>query len=396
MMTMNELTSQQNAKIERCVLRLKQQGRSKDSAFAICTASVTRGESLEDLVKRLKEGENGMKAESFNESLEFSIQEDSINKEKRTVRVCALAACLSKNNRYYSPKIVEGASGTLKGKSSFADHDYRDTEHLIGKIVGESYKNGRLYADIKISKAKGLSGQMWEKINDGTVDAVSIAASGKAVPKKMKGQIVAEVVELDIKSVDFVPEGGIKSAKVVQVFEDIKDIPEISEVKEKVIENVEQLRTEYPDLVVLVEEPWKTKVEDAKTKTKKAEDELADIKIADFKEAEISKIDTTDKVKEILREKVSGKTEKEIKDSIKKEFSFIESVSEALDGEAKIKGIKSADKGKKKEDKTKWTSKIIQEDERISDNLKGEAINLLWTKGSKVMVEYLKKCGVEL
>lgn len=343
----------------------------------------------------MEEGER-MKVELFNENLSFEIEEGSVNEKKRTVRVCALAACLSRNNRYYSHKIVESVFGTLKGKASFADHDERDTNHMIGKIMGESFENGKLYADIKISEARGTAGQTWTKIKEGIIDSVSIAANGKAIPKKMKGQIVAEVTELDVKSVDFVPEGGIKAARVLKVFENINEEPKLSEVKEKMIENVEQLRTEYPDLVTLVEEPWKTKVEEAGTKTKKAEDELADIKIADFKESEISKIDTTDKVKDILRKKVSGKTEGEIKDSIKKEFSFIESVSDALDGEAKIKGIKSADKGKKKEDEVKWTSKVIREDERISDNLKGEAVNLLWTKGSKVMVEYLKKCGVEL
>jgi len=114
--------------------------------------------SPEDLKNIYTEEVNDM---DFKESLVFSFKEGSINEEKQTVRVCALATCVSKNGRFYSPKIVESASGTLIGKKSFADHDTRDTKNLIGRIMSEEYQDGKLYADIKISRASGIAKQTW-------------------------------------------------------------------------------------------------------------------------------------------------------------------------------------------------------------------------------------------
>ncbi len=344
--------------------------------------------------KREKKNKQKIESLKFNERWRFNIIEGSADDEKRTVKVCALAPCISRNDRYYSPGIVESASGTLKGKKSFADHDARDTTHLIGKIVGESYEDGKLYADIKIGK-KGLAGQMWEKIKDGIIDSVSIAADGKAKPVEMEGRTVAEVTELDIRSVDFVPEGGVIDAKVMQVFENVEDIPKTKEVKKKMIENLKQLKEEYPDLVKEAEETLKVDLDNAKTKITDTEKKLSDIKMASIKESEIGKLETTDEVKKMLKERVSGKTEDEVKSSVDKEFKYIKSVLEASKGEAKIKGVKE-DKKDEKKSEFKWTSGEISKHDSIPENLKKEAIGILHYKGSKVMTEWLKEQGVEL
>ncbi len=335
--------------------------------------------------------------ESFKENLSFNILEKTIDEEKRTVRVCALAPCISKNGRYYSPKIVESVSGTLKNKKSFADHDFRDTEHLIGRIVKESYENGKLYADIKIGK-RGMAGDIWAKIQDGIVDAVSIAANGKAKTVEMDGKEVAEVTELKIHSVDFVPEGGITDAKVVQVFEKLEDIPKTKEVKKKMIENVKQLREEYPDLVAEIEEAKVKETKEATDKVTKLEKELTDIKMAGIIESEIEKLETTKEVKAILKEKVTGKTEEEVKASVKTHFDFMKSVVNAAEGEATIEGVVDSENTNKKEknkDAT-WTAESIRDHTSIPSELKKDAINVLHYKGSKVLVEYLERHEVKL
>lgn len=354
------------------------------------------GKSFQGEVKTKKKESKGGDIMKFKENLSFNIQEDTFNEEKRTVRVCALATCISRNNRYYSPKIVESVSGTLKGKQSFADHDERDTKNLIGRIINEEHIDGKLFADIKISKAKGTASETFEKIKDGIIDSVSIAASGEAKEVEMNGKKVAEVTKLNVKSVDFVTEGGVDDARVLQVFENIKEIPETTEVKDMTIENVKQLREEYSDLVAEVEESLKDEVEELTKRADKAEKELADLKLGSIKEEEISKLETTDKVKDVLRDRVNGNTEEELKKSIKDEFTYIQSVGTALEKEAKIKGVKETKANENKEEEIVWTQEAIDEHADIPDNLKKDAKRLLLYQGSKAMLEFLKERRINL
>ena len=354
------------------------------------------------MIKKLNEGGDKMKKEKnkmvkFTESLNFAIQEGTINEEKHTIRVCALAPCVSKNNRYYSPSVVEGASGTLVGKKCFADHDVRDTKNLIGKIVSESYENGKLYADIKLSKAKGIARETWDKITDGTITDVSIAANGDERRMKLGDRIVSEVMNLDIRSVDFVPEGGVAEAKVQQVFENIKDIPEISEVKEEMIENLEQLTEKYPDLVAEAVAKKDTEIAALSKKVEETEMKLVEKELAEFKKTEIDKLEVNEKVKEIISEKVTGKNEEEISANIKVEFESIKKYEEAFKLKAKVKGIPEVKKEEPKEEVAKpWTKDRIMEEAKIPETLKVQACERLVLEGSESMLTWLKGRKIEL
>lgn len=335
---------------------------------------------------------------AFTESLNFSIQEGAIDEEKHTIRVCALAPCVSKNNRYYSPKVVESASGTLVGKKCFADHDVRDTKNLIGKIIGESYENGKLYADIKLSKAKGVARETWDKISDGTITDVSIAANGTEKRVKLGDKIVSEVSNLDIRSVDFVPEGGVAEAKVQQVFENIKDIPQISEVKEEMtIENLTQLMEQYPDLVAEAVAEKDKEIATLKSEKEAAEFKLVEKELAEFKASEIAKLEVNDKVKAIIGEKVSGKTNEEISASIAKELVDIKKYEEAFEKVAKVKGVAETKKEEKKDDTPKiWNKERIMAEAKIPEKLKVEACEMLILEGSEKMIAWLKDKKIEL
>lgn len=338
------------------------------------------------------------KMQKFTENLVFSFKEGSIDEEKRTVKVCALATCVSKNGRFYSPKVVEGASGSLVGKKSFADHDTRDTKNLIGRIVSEEYRDGKLYADIKISRASGIAKQTWEKLTDGTLTDVSIAADGQTKRVKLGDRVVDEVVSLDIKSVDFVTEGGVQDAKVLHVYENIKDIPEISEVKEEMkIENVEQLRVEYASLVEAIEKSLKDEIATITKAKEDAEFKLIEKEMAEFRESEISKLDTTDKVKDILRKKVAGKTKEEITASIASEFEFIKMIEGALKKDNPVEGIPAAEiKKEEKQEIKSWSSSRIMSESKIPENLKLRCTEMLTLEGSAKMLEFLKSSGIEL
>ena len=385
-------TPEQDKKIERCVTGLMGKGKEKGSAIAICKSSIMKGESVEDVLKKEEVKDMG----SFKESLTFSFKEGSIDEASRTVRVCALAPCVSGNGRYYSPKMVESVAGSLMGKKSFADHDDRDTKNLIGRIVKEEYQNGKMYADIKISKASGVAKQTWEKIQDGTITDVSIAADGKTKRVKLGEQIVDEVTELCIHSVDFVTEGGVKDAKVMHVYEDVKDIPEISEVKEMEIKTLEELRASYAKLVEEIETPLKAEIATLKTAKETAEFKLVERDLAEYKEVEIKKLDTTDKVKDILRSRVSGKTNEEITTKLVEEFTFIKSVSEATKVEAKIKGVAETKEKKEEKKVVVFDSKFIKESTVIPENLKGRTIEILWNDGEVKAKEFLKSNKIEV
>lgn len=326
---------------------------------------------------------------TFTESLTFGIQENSINEEKRTVRVCALAACISKNNRFYSPRVVESVSGTLVGKRSFADHDERDTKNLVGRIIGEEYKSGKLYADIRFSKSTGVAKETFEKIQDGTITDVSIAADGKTKRVKLGEQLVDEVTDLKIHSVDFVTEGGVQDAKVMQVFEDLNKIPTTSEVKNMDIKNITELRQAYPDLVAEIEKPLNDKINDMETK-------MLEKELREHKETEISKLQVKEEIKNLLKERVTGKTKEEITTSITTELNLVKKIAEVTKGEAKIEGVSSPKKDEKKDDTPVFNSAFIRQSAKIPEELKGKTIELLWNEGEKAAKEYLKTNKIEL
>ena len=118
--------------------------------------------------------------------------------------------------------------------------------------------------------------------------------------------------------------------------------------------------------------------------------------MAEFKEVEIVKLETTDKVKDILRKKVAGKTKEEITASITSEFEFIKMIEGALKKEVKVEGVPPAELKKEEKKEEPWSSHKIVEDTRIPENLKVSCCTILINEGSAKMVEFLKTKGVKL
>jgi len=349
-------------------------------------------------LKRAKEGKEEVK---FNETLSFAIDiDEGINNEKRTVKVCALAPCVSRNNRYYSPKIVEKAAKHMQNKRirSFSGHDDRNPKNIVGYIKESGVKNGRAYATIKFSNAKDVAESIFTRIKEGIITDVSIAASGSTKKVKMGESYVDAVQEkgFELRSVDFVSEGGVSDAKVLKVFEE-KEIPTIEEVKEseeKVIETVEQLREEYPDFVTEIEKPLKDEIVTLKTEKEALEKEKLQKELDTYKEEKIKALDVDDKVKDILRSRVSGESKEDIDKSIQSEQDFITQVIDATKKETKVEGIPEV---KKKEEKEQpWTKARIMEDARIPEEHKVGACEVLILSGSEKMIGYLKGRGVKL
>jgi hypothetical protein len=134
--------------------------------------------------KKAKEARNEVK---FDETLSFAIDiDEGVNDDKRTVKVCALAPCISRNNHYYSPAIVEKAAKDMLNKriKSFSGHDDRNPRNIVGYIKESAIENGKAIATIKFSKAKDVAESIFTRIKEGIITDVSIAASG--TPTRMK------------------------------------------------------------------------------------------------------------------------------------------------------------------------------------------------------------------
>lgn len=335
----------------------------------------------------------------FTEELSFSINEASVNEEKRTVEVCVLAPCVSKNGRYYSPRIVEKAFSQMSGKNmkAYAGHDDRSPKNIVASFPkgGVRMDGGRLYAEAKFSKARDVAESILTRIKEGIITDVSIAASGTTKRMKMGEQTVDAVKEdtFRLASVDFVSEGGVETSQVTKVFES-NEVPKIEEVKEMEIKDIKQLRETYVDLVEELEKPLNEKIAALETTIAEAQAKIVEKELNEFKESEITKLEVDDKVRSIIKSKVAGKTKDEISESIKVEVEYAKSLIETkIDP---VKGVPAAKGKEAKKDDLPWSSKRIQEDTKIPDNLKITCSEILVLEGSKKMVEYLKARDIEI
>ena len=346
-----EKNAAQVAKIERCVNDLMKKGKSKSSAIAICKASILKKEDLPI-------------------QMTMNILEGGINEEKRTVEACVLSPCLSGNKRYYSPTIVESASNQLVGLKSFADHYDHTIKNTIAKIVGAKYEDGRAIATFKFSKAKDIAESVFTRIKEGIITDVSIAASGNVRRVKMNNEWVDEVRELKIQSVDFVTEGGVEDAKVLRVFES-NELPDIREVNTMTLE---ELRDTQPELIAEIEKPLEELRKQNEELTKKVQEFEAKAKeqeIKNLREKMVGELQETDEVKSLVREKISGDTEEEIKQSIDGTLDFIKKIAETKK-EVKVPEVKVKEKKKYKTQEEVWA------DQSLSLAEKAELINRLW------------------
>jgi hypothetical protein len=168
-------------------------------------------------------------------------------------------------------------------------------------------------------------------------------------------------------------------------------------VENEMLENLDQLKEQYPDLVAEVLAPIEKQLEDMKKAKEQAEFKLVEKELAEYKETEIAKLEINDKVKTILRSKVNGKTKEEITKSLKTEIENAKAYEEAFKvekEEAKIDGVPES-----KDDKDKvtiWTSKAIRDSKLIPDDLKVECIRRLIEEGSDNMKKYLEANKVKL
>jgi len=317
------------------------------------------------------------KNEKFVLQSPISILEGSLDEGKMTVEACVLSPCISGNNRYYSPSIVEKASTQLLGLKSYADHDNRSVKNTVAKIVSSRYEDGRAIATFKFSKARDVAESIFTRIKEGIITDVSIAASGVTKRVKINNEWINEITDIKLHSVDFVSEGGVPDAKVLQVFES-NALPVVEEAKEEVEVKMaeskltlEELKLQNAEIVAAIEKPFQEELETIKKANEELSAKLKSIELAELKNKIVSELQEKDEIKALVMEKLIGSTEEELRESCKKAMAEIQRIKEAT---AVVSGVPEVKIGSKQYK----TTKDILEDSSLTNAEKGSIMSRFW------------------
>jgi len=316
--------------------------------------------------------------ENFVLQTTLEILESQIDENHMTVEACVLSPCISGNKRYYPPQIVEKVAGQLKGLKSYADHDDRSIKNIVARITNAKLENGKAVATFKFSKAKDVAESIFTRIKEGIVTDVSIAASGSTKKVKMNEDWVDEITDIKLHSVDFVSEGGVPEAKILQVFES-NNLPTITEGDIEKVEKMtlEELRQTQPELVTEIEKP----IGELKVSNETLIKEVADLKakiqereLTEAKNIMLAELKEDESIKKLISVRMVGTSIEELKKSLEENLALIKQIKEAT---AKVNGnpeiIIEGD------NKKKYTSsKEILEDITLSQDQKATLINKLW------------------
>ena len=141
------------------------------------------------------------------------------DEKKRTVIAGILQEdVLSANNRFYPAKVVREAVRQLPGKPSVIGHDSNSVEDVIAVIEKAYIRDKVLIGEFRFG-TDSKSEMIFRKISENLIGDLSIRASGEVKRGKINNEMVDVVESLEIASVDFVIDGAVSAARVLQVFE---------------------------------------------------------------------------------------------------------------------------------------------------------------------------------
>lgn len=184
------------------------------------------------------------RCQNWNENL-------SVDQGKRMITQVALTGGLSRNGYSYSNDALQTAVPLYEGKPVFLDHaanrsrpEDRSTRDLVGSIANPTFKNGRIYGDIKVLDTE--SGQTFLKLLELETPGVGMSHVVKA-KRSMDGSVVEEIA--DVISVDAV----VNPATTSTFKESVNSIEELDEQQSESIrllnEQVSQLEIEQQTLL---------------------------------------------------------------------------------------------------------------------------------------------------
>lgn len=280
------------------------------------------------LEKELKENDPPKRkinlTEKFPLSITAKIIEKTVDEQRRTVIAGVLQEdTLSTNNRFYPGKVVRKAIKTLEGKRSLVGHDTDDVTDVVAKIERSFMKNGVGFAEFKFG-TDARSEMILSKIKEGLIDSTSIRASGVMVRGKVNGEFVDVVEELNIASVDWVVEGGVDAAKVVQVFEKAPSIILETQEDKKNMDDLKKLQEEMDALKKQHTELMKSN-EEKDSKVVELETKVSEGALESHRQSKLATI-KDDKVRGLIAGQLKGSTTDEIDKAFDSNTKFYESL----------------------------------------------------------------------
>jgi len=313
-------------------------------------------------------GESKKSSGYIYESVSVDFIEEDETQPFRFSGVALKADAESKNGRFYPKSVVEKAVEEAKENLDelrlMVGHpkdDETNPMNIVGKFLSiDMDEDGNVPFEAEIANSS-IGKDVQELLRGGYLKDLSIRAEGSMVKETVDGRKRDRVTDLHIKGLDFVIEGAIPQAKVSAILSEAnggdkfmtkEELLEKKEVQELIEEAKQSI---YEEMEGKLEEKTK-KIKELETKLaaeeeakKKVEEELKKKKLEEFKEKKILEQKVSDKVKELLRKRVSGKDEKEIEEAIKKELGYIQEIAPIFKEGPKVHGIPPKEEEKPKE-----------------------------------------------
>lgn len=300
-------------------------------------------------------------------SISCEILEKKIDEKKRTVIAGILEEdTLSANDRFYPAHIVRKMAESLAGKRSLIGHDTNNVEDVVAKIESAKISNRIVFGAFRFG-TDSISNDIFTKIKEGLIDSTSIRARGQTRRAKINGKFVDVVESLDVASVDWVCEGGVKIAKVVKVFEQAPNIVfEKKEIKKEEEVKMEELKKANEKIAEL-EKKNKGLTDESKKKDKDLVEEKRkadEAKLKAYIEEKVSKIND-DEVRELIKKQLTGKDEKEIDEQFDGQVKYFEDMRKKAG--IKEDEIKITPTDQKENKKAKTVNELLEGDSLKKD-----------------------------
>ena len=257
----------------------------------------------------------------------------------------------------------------------------REIGHLTSLFInddGEAVYEGEVY-----NTSLGKDAQEWLRSKPAGTAKVSLRANGHLKKERHGDAFRERVVEGHLLGVDFVKKGGFgKYGRVTDVSESEnsggeegmeltkKELLELERVQELIKAAEDKAKKDSKDALDKSEKAKDAEIKEGKDRIKELETEKATAEtqrdalqgekdeavLAEFKKTKIEETKAAPKIKELLFDRVSGKSEEEIAESIKNELAYVETITPLLK-EAKVHGIppkgSEMENTKTEEEKTK-------------------------------------------
>lgn len=354
----------------------------------------------------------------------FDIIESTENKAFKFKGIAMINDSISGNGRHYSKKLVEGTVDMVKtiieSKGSYplsvmADHPgmvSNKTLTTVGKIVDIYMEGNNAVIEAEIANTS-VGKDVQELIRGKFVEGLSIRASKAKMKKRnINGQMVNDVLEMELQGVDLVTNPGVKGAKVLDIIESDQtnsglyvsiDEEEFIEDSSKIKEEnkldyneivLEDFKAKRPDLLDALKKELQSvfeseveldklneSVNDLNTQNKDLQESLNSVNAEkDTLEQELK--DVKESLDTIKEEQAKAERDAHIAESISK-LKFADSVKEKLKEKVSVlESIEEIDKALESE--VEYLNAVIKESTGVDVSGQGHTGENLVTNNQKI------------